>query len=321
MPEIKTNNKVIATAKLSVFSNTFLTLGKFIVGIAIGSISIISEAVHSLIDLIAALIALFAVKASAKPADDDHPYGHGKFENISGTIEALLIFAAAVYIIYEAVIRLLNPVQITVPVIGVLVMFISATVNFFISNRLFKAAKEADSIALEADGWHLRTDVYTSLGVMFALLIITLSKTFFPKINIHWLDPVAALLVAIMILKASVELTIKSAKDLFDVRLPHEEIALVENIIRSNENISGYHDLKTRKAGSKRFVEFHILVNPDITVLESHEITRKIESAIAEKLDNSIITIHVEPCDNTCTIKCRTGCLAKTYKSENTKSN
>ncbi|MCL1901809.1 MAG: cation diffusion facilitator family transporter [Endomicrobia bacterium] len=306
--------QTVKTAKLSVFSNSVLTLGKLIVGIMIGSVAIISEAVHSFIDLLASFIALFAVKKSSQPADFDHPYGHGKFENVSGTIEALLIFAAAIYIIYEAVSRLINPQPIEMPIIGVLIMLISATVNFIVSNRLFSVAKKANSIALEANGWHLRTDVYTSLGVMFALIIITVSKFFFPEINIYWLDSVTALIVAAMIVKAAYDLTLKSARDLFDIGLPDEEVATVENIIRADKSISGYHDLKTRKAGNRRFVEFHILVAPDMTVLQSHEITRKLEAEIASKLDNALVTVHVEPCDNTCTVKCQSGCLTKYRK-------
>jgi len=308
---------VINTAKLSVFSNLSLTLGKLIVGIIIGSVSIISEAVHSLIDLLASFIAFFAVREAAKPADDEHPYGHGKFENISGTVEALLIFAAAAYIVYEAVKRLLNPQPVAMPALGVAVMFVSAAVNFAVSSRLFKVAKQAESIALEADGWHLRTDVYTSLGVMIVMLVIAVSKFFYPEKDVHWLDPLAALVVAGMILKAAFELTVKSAKDLFDICLPPEEVAVVENIIRTDKNISGYHDLKTRKAGNKRFAEFHILVNPAMTVAQSHEITRKLDLAIASKLENATVTIHVEPCDNTCTPKCQKGCLTKYCKLEN----
>ncbi|MCL2485773.1 MAG: cation diffusion facilitator family transporter [Endomicrobia bacterium] len=307
--------KAVRTAALSVFSNTILTILKLVVGIMIGSVAIISEAVHSAIDLIAALIALFAVKTSAKPADDEHPYGHGKVENISGTIEALLIFVAAGYIIYESVNRLMNPQPVESPLIGVFVMLFASVVNYFVAMRLFKVAKEADSIALEADGWHLLTDVYTSLGVMAALAVMVIIEFVSPGKNIHWIDPVAALIVAAMIIKAAYTLTIKSAKDLFDVSLSQEEIALVENIIRSyKDTISGYHDLKTRKAGNKCFVEVHILVNPEMTVLQSHEITREIDGSIAEKLKNVFVTIHVEPCDDTCTPKCQTGCLTKFFK-------
>ena len=193
-------------------------------------------------------------------------------------------------------------------------MFISSAVNFFISNKLFSVAKKSGSVALEADGWHLRTDVYTSLGVMLALLIITAVKFLRPGVNIYWLDPVAALVVAAMIIKAAYALTVKSAMDLFDICLPDEEVAKVENIIRADKHIAGYHDLKTRKAGNRRFAEFHILLNPKMTVLESHEITRKLESEISSALANVRVIIHVEPCDDTCTPKCQTGCLTKYRK-------
>ena len=305
--------KAVNTAKLSVFSNSCLTLGKLITGILTGSIAIISEAVHSLIDLIAAFIAFMAVREASKPADDKHPYGHGKYENVSGTIEALLIFAAAIYIIYHAVLRLIYPVPVRAPLIGVIVMLVSSVVNFFVSARLFKVAKETDSIALEADGWHLRTDVWTSAGVMAALLVMTM-LAFFNAGEFWWIDSVAALLVAVLIIKAAVRLTTKSVRDLFDESLPDEEVACVEDIIRSYSHIiSGCHDLKTRKAGNKRFAEFHILLNPKMTVSQSHEITRELEGKISSKFENISITIHVEPCDDTCTPKCRKGCFIKTF--------
>ncbi|MCL2390645.1 MAG: cation diffusion facilitator family transporter [Endomicrobia bacterium] len=307
----------VKTAALSVFSNAVLTILKIVVGIFIGSVAIISEAIHSAIDLIAALIALFAVKESSKPADDAHPYGHGKVENISGTIEALLIFVAAAYIIYESVNRLINPQSVETPLIGVFIMLFAAAVNYFVSLRLFKVAKQAQSLALEADAWHLRTDVYTSLGVMAALAVIVIAEFLFPKADMHWIDPAAALVVAAMIIKTAYKLTVKSAKDLFDVSLSQEEVALVENIVRSYRDIiSGYHDLKTRKSGNRCFVEVHILVSPKMTVLQSHEITREIDNKIAEKLKNVLVTIHVEPCDYTCTPKCQCGCLTKFCKFE-----
>jgi cation diffusion facilitator family transporter len=303
--------KSIKTARLSVFSNISLTLGKLFVGICVGSISIISEAVHSLIDLVASLMAYFAVKESSKPEDKQHPYGYGKFENVSGTIEAFLIFIAAIYIVYEALYHLLNPSKIRMPVVGVLVMLFSAGVNFFISKKLFVAAKEVDSVAIEADAWHLRTDVYTSLGVMLALFVITVCDFFYPKINIYWLDSIAAIFVASIIIKTAYNLIIKSSKDLFDVSLPEDEVKFIEGIIHSNTYISGYHALKTRKAGNKRFIEFHILVRPQMSVLQSHDITRQMKLQISEKFENTSVTIHVEPCDNTCTLKCQEGCLIK----------
>lgn len=305
--------------KFSVMSNTVLTLGKLITGIITGYIAIVSEAVHSLIDLVAALIAYFTVRKASQPADRIHQYGYGKFENISGTIEGLLIFAAAIYIIYHAVEKLFNPETLGTPIIGVIIMLISAIVNFFVSQKLFAVAKENESLAAEADAWHLRTDVYTSLGVMVALVVITSSEWLFPELNIYWVDSFAAFIVAVMITKAAWNLVIKSAKDLFDVSLPQNEIAIVESIIKSNDDIAGFHALKTRKAGNKRFIEFHILVNSQMTVYSAHEITRYLKAGIYSKLENSSVVIHVEPRDNTCTLKCQEGCLVQKCKIENIK--
>ncbi len=159
-------------AILSVASNSLLILLKIGVGILIGSVAVISEAIHSAVDLVAALIALFAVRTASQAADERHPYGHGKFENISGTVEGLLIFFAAAWIIYSAVRKLMHPGELETPSWGVLVMLVSAIVNIVVSRRLFKVGRETDSVALQADGWHLRTDVYTSLGVMLGLLVI-----------------------------------------------------------------------------------------------------------------------------------------------------
>ncbi len=156
-----------SAARLSVLSNSFLVVFKVIIGVAIGSVSIISEAIHSGVDLLAAVIAMFSVKTSSVPADERHPFGHGKIENISGFVEALLIFGAAFWIIFEALQKLNVPDVMENPQWGVGVMLFSAVMNFIVSQKLFQVGKEADSIALHADAWHLRTDVYTSAGVMF----------------------------------------------------------------------------------------------------------------------------------------------------------
>jgi cation diffusion facilitator family transporter len=305
--------------KFSVVSNTVLTLGKLFTGIITGSIAIVSEAVHSLIDLVAALIAYFAVRKAAQPADRVHPYGYGKFENISGTIEGLLIFAAAIYIIYHAVEKLFKPEPLETPIVGVVIMLVSAIINFLVSQKLFAVSKENESLAAEADAWHLRTDVYTSLGVMAALVAITSTQWLFPAMDIYWVDSLAAFIVAIMITKAAWCLVIKSTKDLFDVSLPQNEIAIIESIIKSNDDIAGFHALKTRKSGNKRFIEFHILVNSQMTVYRSHETTRDLKAKISSEIESASFTIHVEPCDNTCTEKCQEGCLAKRCRIENIK--
>lgn len=297
-------------AMLSVASNSILVFFKIIVGTLIGSVSIISEAIHSGMDLLAALIAMFSVKRSHLPADDVHPFGHGKLESISGFVEALLIFGAAFWIIFEALKKLMSTQSVESPGWGVAVMFLSAALNYFVSQRLFAVGKEADSIALMADAWHLRTDVYTSLGVMVSLGIIWLSHLFFVDPRIHWLDPVAAIFVAVFILKAAYDLTAQAVGDLMDVKLPPDEEGWIRDMITSRRpEVHGYHQLRTRKAGNFRFIEFHIKVDPQMTVEASHGITRDLKRIVTDKFSTATVTIHVEPCDGHCTEICVAGCL------------
>jgi len=301
-------------AMLSVASNSFLVLFKVTVGVLIGSVSILSEAIHSGVDLLAAVIAMFSVKTSSVPADERHPFGHGKIENISGFVEALLIFLAAFWIILEALKKLNAPMVMENVSWGVGVMLFSSVMNFIVSRQLFRVGKEADSIALQADAWHLRTDVYTSAGVMAALSVIWLGHKFFTDPNIHWIDPVAAIFVAMLILHAAYELTVHSLRDLIDVQLPPEEESFIRDIISRESAIYGFHQLRTRKAGHARFMEFHIKVDPQMSVHDSHGITRTLKNNIREKFPESTITIHIEPCDGACEDICVAGCLLSESK-------
>jgi len=296
-------------ALLSVASNSLLVVFKLIIGLLIGSVSVISEAIHSGVDLVAAIIAFFAVKTAGKPADDRHTFGHGKFENLSGTIEALLIFVAAGWIIREAIIKLLNPHPIEQVGLGVVIMSISAIFNFIVSRMLFKIGKESDSIALMADGWHLRTDVYTSAGVAIGLVLYYISKFIFPQYNFYWIDPIVAILVALLILKAAYKLTMQSAGGLLDEKLPKEEEKKILKIIHSKEpRILSYHNFKTRKAGSERFIEFHLIVDAEMSVKEAHDICDEITYEIKAILDKSVVMIHTEPCLHACKKKCLINC-------------
>ncbi|OFZ78321.1 MAG: hypothetical protein A3K03_03585 [Bdellovibrionales bacterium RIFOXYD1_FULL_44_7] len=302
-----------AAALLSVVSNTLLVLLKIVVGVAIGSVSIISEAIHSAIDLVASLIALFAVKTADKPADEDHPFGHHKIENISGSIEALLIFFAAGWIIFEAIGKLLHPTVINRFGWGLVVMATSAFANFLVSNFIMKTGKETDSVALQADAWHLRTDVYTSIGVLTALVVMVLFKYFAPDVNVSWIDPVAAILVALLIVRAAWNLTAQSGRDLLDASLPENEIGWIKDYLREfRPRIFGFHHIRTRKSGSKRFVEFHMLVDPELTVRESHSMSDIVIKAINNRYANSQVTIHIEPCDGKCLKHCLNGCFLTT---------
>lgn len=302
----------IKAAIISVISNTTLVLLKLVIGLRIGSVSVISEAIHSGVDLVAALIAWFAVRTSDKPADEEHPFGHGKFENISGTIEALLIFVAAIWIILEAVNKLKHPEPIQALGWGVGVMLVSSVVNFWISKYLFKVGQETDSIALQADAWHLRTDVYTSAGVMVGLAVIWGGEKLYPGMELDWVDPAAAIGVAMLIVKAAYNLTVQSARDLLDVSLPNEDEAAIRNQIAAfNPPILAYHSMRTRKSGSYRFAEFTLMMDAEMSVEASHDIADAVSNAISSQFPGTTVTIHIEPCNRDCIPKCLEGCFVQ----------
>jgi cation diffusion facilitator family transporter len=297
-------NSKVKVARLSILSNSTLIILKLLVGLTTGSVSIISEAIHSTMDLLAAIIAFFSVKASDKPADDIHPYGHGKVENISGVIEALLILAASIWIIVEAVKKLITPGEIESIGLGFIVMFISSAVNYIVSKKLYKVAKEEDSIALEADALHLKADVYTSLGVGIGLFLIWITK-------LNYLDPIVAISVAIFILKEAIELLISAFNPLLDVKLSNDEIKIIKYSINKFSAIyCNYHDLKTRKSGRMRYVDLHLVFPENMTVKEAHDICDKIENDIETSLAHTEVMIHSESSkkNHNCN-KCKRTCM------------
>jgi len=304
------DRRKITAALLSVISNSALMIAKIVVGFLIGSVSIISEAIHSGIDLLAAVIALISVRTSSIPADEEHPFGHGKIENISGTVEALLIFVAAIWIMYEAARKLIHPEPLEAVGWGIIVMVASVVINLIVSENLFRVGRETDSVALQADAWHLRTDVYTSAGVLLSLAIIGVGRQHRPDLYLDWLDSVAALAVAAIILRAAYNLTVQSARDLMDVQLPREEAAWIRGLILEQRPvIRGFHQMRTRKAGHFRFIEVHIQVDSKMFVDDAHRLTQKISGRIREKYPDTTVTIHVEPCRGDCLEKCLRGCI------------
>jgi cation diffusion facilitator family transporter len=280
-------NAKVSIARLSIMSNTLLILMKLAVGIISGSVSIISEAIHSSMDLIAAVIAFFSVRVSDNPPDSRHPYGHGKIENISGVIESLLIFIAAIWIIVEAVKKLLGEsIELDSIALGSIVMFISALVNIYVSRRLYKVARATNSVALEADALHLKTDVYTSLGVAVGLGLIMLT-------GINWLDPIIAILVALFIIREAYFLLKKAFTPLLDTAWNSNEIEALELTLKNLD--VNYHDLRTRVAGNYRFVDIHIQIPEDVSVGKAHKYCDKIENELTGIYENLTVTIHVEP--------------------------
>lgn len=310
-------DKKIKVARLSIISNTTLTLGKLIVGFSIGSIAVISEGIHSASDLVASLIAFFSVSKSAQPADRKYRFGYGKYENVASIIEALLILGAAIFIVIESIPRLINPVPITSYGLGMAVMGVCACVNLVISQIILKVAKETDSPALAANGWHLRTDVYTSAGIFLALLIIMFTGW-------HIVDPLIAIGVSFLILKAAYDLIRDSMKSILDESLPEEEIREINRVLEDYSDwCVEYHQLRTRKAGSERHIDLHLVTAYHLSVRQVHDVCDEIESRIANLFPEASVLIHAEPCNSNCN-ECSKGaqCVTCAYtqiKSSNTK--
>jgi cation diffusion facilitator family transporter len=287
-------------AFISILSNTTLVLLKLMAGILTSSVSIISEAIHSGLDLLAAIIAFIAVRISSTPPDDKHHYGHGKFENMSGTIEALLIFVAAIWIIVEAYEKIIHGAQVVTIGIGIAVMAFASLVNWLVSGLLMRTARKTDSIALEADALHLRTDVYTSLGVMLGLLVIAIT-------DIQILDPIIAIAVALLICKAAYDLTVKALIPLLDVALPPEEEAIIKEAIDSVslDSLVNFHQLRTRKAGAERYVDMHLVFPRNLSFAAVHDMCDRIENEIELRLNHVHVLVHAEPCEDADCELCR----------------
>lgn len=290
-PNQDDHREKIRAARISILSNSLLVGIKLAVGILMGSVSVLSEAIHSGIDLFASVIACYAVGKAGKPADERHPYGHGKWENASGVVEAVLILLAALYIIYEAVIRLKHGATVEHLGLGTAVMALSAAVNWFVSRYLFRVAEKTDSIALEADAWHLRADVYTSAGVLVGLALIALT-------GLTMLDSIAAIAVAMLIIKSSIDLTRNAVADLFDVRLPRNDEEKIKRVLSAfQEECVDFHRLRTRKSGSVRFIDLHLVVPRHWTIEEAHQVSDRIEEEIRRALANTQVIIHIDPCN------------------------
>jgi cation diffusion facilitator family transporter len=217
---------------------------------------------------------------------------------------------------YQAAYKLLARSPLEMAGLGVGVMAVSATVNFLVSRMLFRVSAETDSIALQADAWHLRTDVWTSVGVTVGLAVIMLSRWLLPAWDLWWLDPVAAIVVALLIVRAAFDLTRQSLRDVIDESLPESEQRWIADLVRLVPGVFGFHGLRTRKAGPQRFVEFHLLVDRGLSVELSHKLSHDVSDAIEKRFDGASVTIHVEPCDGSCPADCLAGCLLDPHQQE-----
>jgi len=278
-----------SAAGLSIASNTLLLVMKIAAGLATGSVSVLAEAIHSGVDLVAAIIAFISVRASGLPADDDHPFGYGKIESVSGAVEGALIFIAAGLIVKEAIDKLISGAHVDEPLIGAAVMGVSAVTNFIVSRHLHVMARTHDSLALEADAEHLRTDVITSAGVFGGLVLVQI-------LRVPVLDPLLGLGVAVLIVRAAWQITSKSYQTLIDRSLPSHEIELIKTVLRDHGGrYLEFHRLRTRKSGAQRFIALDLVFSPDARLVDVHEVCDHLELEILAVLPKSSVQIHVEP--------------------------
>ena len=276
-------------AGISITSNTVITLLKIFTGIISGSISIISEAIHSCFDIGASLLTYFAVSRSNKPADNSHPYGYGKYEDLSGFIEGSLIVFAGFYILYEIGKKIITGYSVTFePQLCIYVMAFSVMVNIIVGNYILHVARKTESTALYADSQHLKADVFSSFGVLLGFLLIKIT-------GMVVLDAVVAFIVAITILKTGMKIVKKALNNLLDGALPAEDITAIERILDNNTAIRGYKDLKARQIGRTKDIEVTLFFRPEINVYDCHNICDEIEKEIGQEIPKSMTMIHAEP--------------------------
>jgi len=255
-----------------------------------GSVSLWSDAVEALVNLAAGMVALGALTLAAQPADDRHAYGHDKAEYFSSGVEGALILVAAVAIFWSAALRLVDPHPLEQLGWGMVVAALAAGANFAAARIMLKVAQQHDSITIEADAKHLMTDVWTSAGILGGLLVVI----WMPQWSI--LDPLMAMAVAVHILFTGFDLLRRSADGLMDAALPEQDVRDAEALIGAQlPGDASFHALRTRKAGPRRFLEFHLLVPGTMSVVDSHALCDRIEAALTAKLARAEITIHVEP--------------------------
>ncbi len=289
MPATKTG-----AAKLAISAVSFLIVMKVVASIVTGSIAIRADAIHSAIDLFGVVVGYIGIRISGKPPDEQHAFGHGKAENIAGVVIAGLIFIAAGTIVYQAITRLITEGALELVTIGIYVTAAAIVINLAASWYTLRVARSTDSLALEATARDLLADVLSSGAVLVGLILVRLT-------GIAILDPIVALLVAIIIARTAFLTMKKSFGGLMDIKLPQaEEDEIIACLKKHGGPLVGFHKIRTRKAGSQRYIDFHLVVPKDVSVEEAHRICDELEQDIETRLSYTSVTIHVEPCDGKC---------------------
>jgi cation diffusion facilitator family transporter len=280
-------------AALSVASNAALIMAKLIAGTVTGSVAILTEAVHSSIDLLASLVALISVRKAGEPADAEHLYGHDKMENLAAATEGALILLGAGIITYEAINRLIHSARVHTVGVGIAVIGVSAAVNLVVSRIIARRARETGSVALEGDAMHLSADAFSSVAVLGGLILIAITHD-------YWIDPVVALLVAAGIVIAGARLLRRASGALVDEALPESDLETVRNTIRElggPRGVVGFHKLRSRSAGARRYIDLHLQFATGTTLESAHQTAHVLTDEVGRRLDGADVLIHLEPAD------------------------
>lgn len=282
----------VRAAALSVASNSTLILLKVIAGSLTGSVAVLSEAMHSSIDLIASIVAFVSVRKADEPADEEHRYGHEKIENLSAAIEGMLILVGACVIAFEAIRRLAAESHVHTLGVGIAVIAISAVANLLVAGVIARRARETDSPALEGDAAHLRTDALTSAGVLVGLVLVQVTGA-------GWIDPVVALVVAAAIVRAGLRILNRSSRVLVDEALPPDELQAIQAAVIEfgGRGVCGFHKLRTRRAGARRYVDLHVQFRVGTTLEAAHATAHALQDEIRSRVRGADVLIHLEPED------------------------
>jgi cation diffusion facilitator family transporter len=277
-------------AAVSIISNTTLITLKVVAGVLTGSVAILTEALHSAIDLVASIVAYFSVRKAEEPADEDHRYGHEKVENLAAAIEGMLILVGSAVIAFEAVRRLVNPSDVERLGLGIAVIAFSMLANLAVSTFIARRARETESAALEGDAAHLRTDALTSAGVLAALVLVQATGA-------RWIDPVVALAVAAAIVVSGVRIINRSTRVLVDEALPADEMEAIQEAVLefAPQGMVAFHKLRTRRAGARRYIDLHVQFRHGTTLEAAHATAHQLQDAIRRRLRNADVLIHIEP--------------------------
>ena len=291
--EAKTEKRSAALS--SVVYAVFLTTFKLIIGLLTNSLGILAEAAHSGLDLVAAATTYFAVRVSDKPVDREHPFGHGKIENLSALFEAFLLLLTSAWIIYESIQRLFFiSVKVEASIWSFVVMGTSIVIDYTRSRRLYKAAHKYKSQALEADALHFSTDIWSSSVVILGLIGLTIAH-YIPGLDwMHKADSIAAMVVAVIVIYVSGELGWRTISGLLDTA-PRGLAEKIEKIAASVPGVVDAHSIRIRPSGAHTFIDMHVTMDGNVTLKEAHAATEQIEDAILKEISPTDVTVHVEP--------------------------